>query len=349
MTPKKILIIKLRAIGDVVLSTIVIPNLRAAFPTAGIDFLTEPPATEVVIGNPALNQVISLDRRAWQTLPWPRRFAENYRLIRKLKGARYDLVFDFFGNPRSALLTWFTRAPWRVGYNWRGRQWAYNVVVPSRAAWVHEAEFHLDALSALGIPIVSRELYFPIASANEPWVQAFLEQHRLASTFLVGINISGGWAAKKWPLEKFAALGDQLVQDYQAKILIFWGPGEREDALKLTRLMQFPAVLIPPTSLNQAAALIRQCRLLISNDSGPMHIAAALKIPTVGIFGPTNAQLQGPYGDIHEIAQKTDLNCLGCNQTACEHNACMQKLAVTEVLQAIQRCMMKNNLVSQIQ
>jgi ADP-heptose:LPS heptosyltransferase len=110
--------------------------------------------------------------------------------------------------------------------------------------------------------------------------------------------------------------------------------------------MRFPAVLIPPTALKQAAALIQQCRLLISNDSGPMHIAAALKIPTVAIFGPTNAQLQGPYGKIHEIAQKIDLNCLGCNQTSCEHNACMQKLEVIEVWQSIERCILKNNLIS---
>jgi len=340
----KILIIKLRAIGDVVLSTIVIPNLRQAFPAAQIDFLTESMAAEVVRGNPDLNQIIRLDRQSIQGLPFRTRISEHLKFIRRLHTEKYDLVFDFFGNPRSALLTWFTRAKIRVGYNWRGRQLAYNCVVPSRAASVHEAEFHLDALKALNIPIVTKKLSFPIDRNTRQFVADFWQQNAFTQKFVVGLNCSGGWRAKRWPLERFAALADQLVENCQASILLFWGPGEKDKVQQLITFMKHPAILTPPTSLKQLGAFIQQCQLIVSNDSGPMHIAAALEVPTVGIFGPTNPKLQGPYGAIHEIARKETLDCLACNRIECEHNSCMNQLTVAEVWLTVRRCIQKNKL-----
>ncbi len=343
---QKILIIKLRAIGDVILSTIVIPNLRQAFPNAQIDFLTERPAADVVLGNPLLNHVHILELKKIQSLPFKLRWKENRKFIRQIREKKYDLVFDFFGNPRSALLTWLSRGKIRVGYNWRGRQLAYNRVIKSRAATVHEAEFHLDALRALQISIVSRELQFPIDDFSRNFALEFLNRHNLTNTFLVGINCSGGWAAKRWPLERFAQLADGLVAHYQARILILWGPKERLDAQKLASLMKQPITFAPPTALKQSAALINNCKLIISNDSGPMHLAAALKVPTVGIFGPTNPRLQGPYGAIHEIARHETLPCLGCNKVKCDHVSCMLKLPVEVVWQAVQRCIQKNHLIN---
>lgn len=339
---QKILIIKLRAIGDVILSTIVIPNLRQAFPNAQIDFLTERPAADVVLGNPMLNQVHILELKKIQSLPLKLRWKENRKFIHQIKEKKYDLVFDFFGNPRSALLTWLSRGKIRIGYNWRGRQLAYNRVIKSRAATVHEAEFHLDALRAFKIPIVSRELQFPIDDFSRLFALDFLKQHNITNKFLVGINCSGGWAAKRWPLVRFAELADRLVVQYQASILILWGPQERLDAQKLASLMKQPVTLAPPTTLKQSAALIKNCKLIISNDSGPMHLAAALKVPTVGIFGPTNPKLQGPYGTIHEIARLETLPCLGCNQVKCDHVSCMLKLPIEVVWQAVERCIQKN-------
>jgi len=329
---RKILIIKLRAIGDVVLSTIVIPNLRQAFPAARIDFLTEKMSAEVVQGHPDLNDVLVLDRVQIQQLPATRQAVENYQFIRDLRERRYDLVFDFFGNPRSALLTWLSGAKIRVGYNWRARQLFYTRVVPSRAATVHEAEFHLDALRALGIPIVSRHPGFPIDPASENFARDFLiKNHLMNYGLLVGMNVSGGWEAKRWPLEKFAALADLLVEKCRAQILLFWGPGEKPYAQKVAQSQKRTAILAPPTHLKQMGALMKYCHLVVSNDSGPMHISAAIGTPTVGIFGPTNAKLQGPFGEKNEVALETSLPCLGCNLTRCAHNSCMKNLSVETV------------------
>lgn len=342
---RKILIIKLRAIGDVVLSTIVIPNLREAFPAAKIDFLTEKMSAEVVQGLSELNEVIVFDRVNIQKLPAMQQAEANYQFIRQLRGRQYDLVFDFFGNPRSAILTRLSGAKLRIGYDWRGRQMLYNRVVRSRAATVHEAEFHLDALRALGIPIVSQKLRFPIDSASEAFAREFLIHHNFMNyVSLVGLNVYGGWEAKRWPLEKFAALADMLIKNCNAQILLFWGPGEKQYAQKVAQMMKRSAVLAPPTSLKQMGALMKHCQMVVSNDSGPMHIAAALNVPTVGIFGPTNAKLQRPYGRKNEVALKTSLECLACNQTRCAHNSCMQLLTVEEVWDAVQRCLQKNKI-----
>lgn len=344
----KILIIKLRAIGDVVLATIVISNLRQAYPHAQIDFLTERLAVEVVEGNPELNQILVLDRKRIQALPAKQQLIENLRFIRRLRNQKYDLVFDFFGNPRSAILTWLSGAKIRVGYNWRGRQLAYNQVVQSRAAIVHEAEFHLDALMAMDIPVQARQLSFPIDEAGSRFANQFIVKNKLNNRLLVGLNCYGGWEAKRWPLENFAALANRFVEKCQAGILLLWGPGEKSYAEKVQEKMKYPALLAPPTSLKQLGALLKQCQLLVSNDSGPMHIAAALGVPTVGIFGPTNFRLQGPYGKKNEVARKETLDCLGCNLLTCDHNSCMQQLSVEDVWEAVSRCMKKNSIICEI-
>ncbi|MBN1353025.1 lipopolysaccharide heptosyltransferase II [candidate division KSB1 bacterium] len=341
---QKILIIKLRAIGDVLLSTIVISNLRGAYPDAQIDFLTEAPAKDVVAGNPDLNRIIVFDLNKIRSMGFWKGLQENLRFISALRKTRYDMVFDFFGNPRSALLTLMSRAKQRIGYNWRARQLAYNVVVQSRAASVHEAEFHLDALTALGIPIIDGQLHFPIPDAAKNFANQFFEENNLDRAFTVGINASGGWSAKKWLPEYFAELADRLMAELDAKIILLWGPGELPETEKLARLIRHEATIIPETDLKQLGAILEKCSLVVSNDSGPMHIAAAIGTPTVGIFGPTDPKKQGPYGSQHEVAVKKELHCLGCDKLHCESNACMRELSVDDVWQAVQKCIEKNQL-----
>ena len=342
--PKKLLVIKLRAIGDVVLSTIVLENLRKAFPKAQIDFLTEKPAQAVVEGNEYIDNVIVLDRKYIASLPLTKRLLANITFVRKLYSSSYDLVFDLFGNPRSAFLTLASRAQVRVGYDFRIRRLAYNVVVPSRADRVHEAEFHLDALTALGITIVSKKLSVAIPESTLKFAQEFWASKDLDAKFVVAINFWGGWPAKRWPIERFAALSDRLVKRLGAEIVLMWGPDEYEHAVKLDNLLEEKSHILPPTDLKQLAAILKRCDLMVSTDSGPMHISTAVGTPTVGIFGPTNSELQGPYGELHEVAKKDELDCLGCNLLDCDHNSCMTKLTVEDVWQSIVRCIVKNKM-----
>lgn len=336
---ERILAIKLRAIGDVVLSTIVIANLRAAFPGAAIHFLTEAMCGEVVSAHPELDEVVVLDRKAMAGLGPGGQLSANLAFLRRIRRARYDLVFDFFGNPRSALITRWSGARWRVGYDFRLRRLAYNVVVPSRANELHEAEWHLDALAHVGIATPFRHLAVIPGAAAEAAAADFWHTAGLAGRRVIALNFSGGWAAKRWPVDRFAELAGLLVSRHGVAILIIWGPGEQEQARQLAAAAPVPVTLIPAVGLTHLAALLARVDLMVSTDSGPMHIAAAMGTRCVGLFGPTNYRLQGPYGAGHRVVVNRALDCLGCNRTACSHVSCMQGLTTAAVLEEVEQAL----------
>jgi lipopolysaccharide heptosyltransferase II len=331
--PQKILVIKLRAIGDVILATPVLENLRLAFPQAQIDFLTENMCAPIVTGHPALSEILILDRRE---------AGAGWKLIRQVRARRYDLVLDLFGNPRSALLTRLSGASRRVGFRFRVRRYAYNVKVEPRGDRVHEVEFNLDALRALEIPIAARKLFVAIDAESENFVARFWRENGLENRLVIGLNASGGWYTKRWPLEAFAQLGERLQRELNAVVLLLWGPGEYDDVKTIARLMPQPPLLAPSTNLKQLAALLARLALLVSNDSGPLHLAAAMGTRVAGIYGPTRPDLQGPWGEGHAIAVKTGLPCLGCNGVTCKivTHDCMKKLPVEAVWEAAKKSLL---------
>lgn len=322
---RRILIVKLRAIGDVLLSTVVLRSVRAAFPDAEIDYLTEAPARDIVEGHPALTRTLIFDPRHDSFLS----------LLRQIYRARYDLVFDLFCNPRSAQITFATRAPVRVGYPFRGRAYAYTVHVPVRSDRVHNTEFNLDALAVLQIPITDRALSFAITPDADRWAADLLAPYRAEGKMLVALNPSGTWESKRWGLDHYAGLGDALAARYNAVPVIVWGPGEHDDALRVASLMQAPALVPPKTTLKQLGALLARCDGMVSNDTSPMHLGAAVGIPVLGVHGPTNPHLQGPFNALSAWVRNEKLECLACNYTECPiGNMCMTELSVDTVLAA---------------
>jgi heptosyltransferase-3 len=332
---RKILLVKLRAVGDVLLSTIVIKNVRAAFPAARIDFLTEPPALDIVRGNPDIDGAIVYDLKVKSPLAY----------LMDVRASSYDLVIDLFGNPRTALLTRLSAARHRVGFNFRGRSYAYNIVVPPRGDRVHNTQFNLDAIEMLGIPIIDRSLHLPMTAADEEYVDRFLPRSEYAGTMLVGLNTGGGWYTKRWSLERFAELAHRLVASYGARIVLPWGPGQKEEVEKVQSLAGRAVLIPPPTNLRQLGALLKRCTFVVSNDSGPMHIAAAVGTPVLGIYGPTNPDLQGPYGENHIIVREEGLDCLACNLTTCPiGHPCMVNLTVESVMHGVERLITRNRI-----
>ena len=321
----RILVIKLRAIGDVLLSTPVVQNLHDHFPLAQIDFLSDKFAAEVVIGNPCVSNVLTFDRKSDSSLG----------IIRQVRKKKYDLIIDLFSNPRSAIITGLSGARFRAGFPFRWRKYMYNIIIPPRAGNIHNIDFNLDALRKLDIPVHHFQPYFPLDEKAKLFAAEWFHGENLDGKLVVGLNPSGGWYTKRWGLEHYARLGDLVSQRYDASIILLWGPGEEEDARFIQQRMKLPARVIPKTSLSQLGAIIHRCAFIVSNDSGPMHIAASLGIPTLGIFGPTNPLQQGPYGDNHRWVRNEGLDCLECSLTACPiGNICMTQLAVERVMDA---------------
>jgi len=311
----------------VLLSTVVARNLRSAFPGARIDILTEAPAEDIVRNIPEFDEAIIFRPRKDSIL----------RLFLELRRARYDLVFDLFCNPRSAQMAFATGARIRVGYPFRGRAWAYNAHVGSRSDRVHNTEFNLDALAALDIPVTDRTVTWHPPAAVAAWADEYLKALDPRRP-LIALNSGGTWETKRWGLRNFARLGDALAERRRATVLLLWGPGEEQDAAAVRDMMHSEAVVIPPTSIAQLGALLARCDALIANDTGPMHIGAAVGLPVLGIFGPTNPYLQGPFNASSAWVRREGLDCIACNLTSCAiGNVCMTELDPETVLNAFDR------------
>ncbi|MGA9117123.1 MAG: glycosyltransferase family 9 protein [Bacteroidota bacterium] len=325
---RRLLVIKLRAVGDVLLSTVVLRSLRAAYPGARMDFLTEPPSQAFLRLHPDVDEVVVFDRTR----------RGGVQLIRDIRRRRYDLVLDLFGNPRTAVVTRFSGARWRAGYRFGWRRFAYSHVVEPRGGIVHNTQFNLDCLEALGIPVGSRELVFPTAPEDEATMEDVLRRAGLGSRPIVALHAGGGWVTKRWPPGSFALLGDLLEEGRMVDVVLPWGPGEESLVRELKGRMRRPAFVPPATTLTQLGALFRRCAAVVSNDSGPLHIAAAVGTRVLGIYGPTNPRLQGPYGEGHGVVRREGLPCLGCNRTRCPIGLpCMRELEPHQVLEAFDR------------
>lgn len=320
----KILIIKPAAIGDVLLATPAAENLRYNFPNAEINFLTQKFCKEVLNGNPFINRILTYDL----TLDG------GWFIISKIRKQKYDLVIDLFGNPRTALITFFSKARYKVGFKFRQRKYAYNIKLDSRGGEVHNVEFNLDALRALGLEVKPASPKFYINRVHTEYADKFFADNGLEGKPVIGINPCGTWPTKVWYLEKFAELIKKFGNNYL--FLIFWGyENERIEAEKLKNMTGNKIFIIPPVDLKYMGALMKKCRVFLTNDTGPMHIASALGVNVAAIFGPTNSHLQGPLNENSIVIINERLSCLGCNLTKIKdcpyQHKCMAELSPDKV------------------
>ena len=317
----RILCIKPRGIGDIVLSTIILDSLAAAYPSATIDNLTEYFDMDAVRNTPLVNDVIGMKRNepvfltAWH--------------VRK---RQYDLVIDLWSNPRSAQITLLSGARYRVGYGYRGRKYAYNILGTGERGDHHSAEHNLELLKPLDIPVVSRRIHFSTLPEDDTAARQWLLA-RFGQRPVIGIVPSGGWPSKRCTPATWIAICRGLMQRYHPAFLVLWGPGDEDDAAAICTGVGQDIGLAPPTSVRLMAAFLKMCTLVIANDSGPMHIAAALDVPTIGIFGPTDPRKHGPLGPNAGYVIKTDLHCSMCNKLECPYgHECMTQLSTEALL-----------------
>jgi lipopolysaccharide heptosyltransferase II len=322
---RKILCIKPRGIGDIVLSTIILDNLKNHFPIAQIHYLTEYFAKPALKNNPLVNKILTMGKTDFPLkVSW---------MLRKEK---YDIVIDLWSNPRSAQITFFSGAKIKVGYAYRGRKYAYNVLGTSSKGETHSAEHNLELLKPLGVEIISKEIHYYIGDEERIFADNYFEANNLNNEKVFGIIPSGGWDSKRCDKQKWVEICQESINKFKCKILILWGPGDVDDAEFIKQNLGNDCLLAPKSSLTQLAGLISKCNLIIANDSGPMHIAAALKVPTLGIFGPTNPKAHRPYSPNSDYIIKEDLHCIICNKLVCPYqHECMTQLDVNVVLKKI--------------
>ncbi len=334
---KKILIIKLRGIGDVVLASAAMENISDYFPNANVDLLTEKPSAEVMKHLPFIKHIHLFNRKS---------IKERIKLAFKIRREKYEVVFDFFSNPSTAQITALSGAKFRAGFPYKGRKYAYNLFGPEERGKYHAARLHLEFLNRLDIPGKTDKLNVGLTDEDISFAQNFFESNDLLGKKVLGISPSGGWQSKKCEPEKFAEFASEIFDEFGFTGLIIWGPGDKRDADKIKKILGAKAAIAPDTSIRQMAALLKKCTAVIANDSGPMHIASAVGTPVLSLHGPTNPNLQGPFGDTNEFVRLDELDCIECNLLECDRNhECFLELPPEKVKKQFGILLSKNNLL----
>jgi lipopolysaccharide heptosyltransferase II len=329
---KNILLIRLSSLGDIVLTSPAIRAVREHFPQAHISMLVAKQSAELFTENPHLDEVIPFDRMARN-----KDTLEMVRIVRILRELEFELAIDFQRKVRTSLLAYLSGAKCRVGYH-EPNGFLCTVRVP-RQLNKHVVDHYFDLLHAINIPTPSRELELFLAEPDRAYVRDLLNtQHGVApSQIKVGLFPGAGWKLREWMPDRFAAIGDRIAKHFDAQVLIFGGPGDRELVNHVADLMTTtPLAFTQPFGIRQFAALIEQCDLFVTNDTGPMHIAAAMQTPTISLFGPGNHIRFQPLNPIHTTIRH-HVPCNPCKQFTdkCKDNICMKLITVDEVWETV--------------
>ncbi len=341
-----ILIVKLSAIGDVVHTLPALNALRRYYPDAHITWLVEEAAAELVVGHSGVDRVLVSKRQAWlgRLLKGPDRLAslvEIWRFGRQLRDTRYDLIFDFQGLLKSGLLIFLAHGTRKIGFGpgMQHQEYSYlflNQRVPAISMEVHALERGLRLVAAAGVPIDEVVYNLPVRQVDRQRVATLLAASGIhGAKPLVAINPITKWDTKNWDNGKFADLADRLLATYDVDLVFTGGLGDRPEVdMILAAMRGCGANLAGQTSLKELAALYEQCCFLVTTDTGPMHLAAAVGIPVVALFGPTAPGRTGPYGDRHQVVRLA-LPCSPCFKRQCERGECMAGLTVEQVMAAV--------------
>jgi ADP-heptose:LPS heptosyltransferase len=353
----RILLVRLRQIGDVVFTTPAVRAVRERFPDAHIAYLVEPAAAPIVALNRHIDEVIVASR-----VPGVRGFAADLVLGRRLRRAAYDLAIDFHGGPRASLLTWLSGARERIGYTIPGRSWMYTRRVRrSRELRPrHSVENQWDLLESLGVPPADRDRFpveMPIDPATATAVKTRLERAGVPSSAqLIVVHVSAGNPFRRWPLDAFARLAADLVlSDPSRRVIFTCGPSERkalDQVIATARGNAGPdaggrVLECGDFSLAELRALVDSASLYVGGDSGPMHVAATSGIPMVSLYGPTLPARSEPWRgrpSRAEAVETTGLDCRPCDQRVCVHRdfRCLARIPPEAVVAAAERLLGQN-------
>ena len=314
----RILVVKLSSLGDLFH---VLPAAHALATGAGVrlDWVTQPEYADLVRCFPDIDRVIPFPRTSFSRGFGP--------FLRELRRTRYDWILDFQGLLKSALVARLARGRIRVGpsFHREGSRWLYSAVAGPRDKCRHAVEENLDMARFFGLPAAEPvfPVRFPAAPRREPAPR-------------IAVLPVSRWPTKNWPVASFARAARGLQETYGATIFLIGGADNRDAAASIESQLQAPAVnCAGRLSLVETGSLLAEMQLLISNDSGPMHMAAALGVPVLAVFGPTDPVRTGPFGAGHRVL-RADLPCMPCFDRQCRLGdvRCMAGVAPEAVIQA---------------
>ena len=328
----KILVIRVDGIGDLLNSTPAIALLRENYPSAEITVLARPLNAAVLIGNPDVDRILIFDRDGEHS-----GILARLQFYRELRRERFQLAVAMQTAMWSHLVAFLSGATYRLGryqkrfrstltHAWRGKY---------RKGETHEVDRNLELVRLICTGEGKRELIFELSSDEIAAAEAQLASLGIGKdAFLIGIHPGGSSFDKRWPEKQYAEFADRLSRQYNATVLLLRGPEEAELVRNIQAAMQSDAITYAPETIRELGAMLSYCDLVVCNDSGPMHLAAALAVPTVAIFGPTDHVAWHPLSENAAIVRR-DMPCWPCSAHKCKIGwECTKKLPVEPVWDA---------------
>jgi lipopolysaccharide heptosyltransferase I len=326
----RVLLVRLGALGDLVHALPVAAAIKAAWPGARLDWLAESRHRPFLDLVPVLDDRIAIDTRSVRgRCGWP-------AVVRDMRSRRYEAALDVQGLLKSAVLARLSGARRVIGFARAHLReplavHAYGETVDPRAA-VHVVEKNLACAAALGVPVAAPR--FPLSTPPpSPEVAAVMDA---AGPAFAAVNPGAAWPNKRWPAERFGALARRLADRGGPRSIVLWGPGERSLADAVAAAAGGAARLAPPTSLGDLLALLARAAIVVAGDTGPLHLAAALGTPVVGIYGPTDPRRNGPWDPLDRVVSRRAV-CSCYHKRRCHAPRwCLGDVTVDEVLESVE-------------
>lgn len=335
---KNILVIRLDRIGDMVMTTPIFRAMKEKWPDVQITVLTNPVSKNVVINNPFIDCILVYDRENKNKSLCSRLF-----FLKDVRKRGFDLVVDPYLDYElnTAIITCFVGSRYRLGFEFAGRGIFYNIryhsnVFPVFADKKHMIDHYLDLVTCLGIETKKRQPEVFLSTEEREKAFRLLEKDGVnPDNRVVGIHPGGNYESQRWPIERFAAISDYLIASYGMKVILFGGRDERHLISEFRDRAVKTPIILDKLNLREFMSVLSNCSLFLCNNSGPLHIATALNIPTVSTMGPTVPFHWWPCGKNHTVLRK-DLDCSPCKKGICETHECMKLITTNDFLAAVE-------------
>lgn len=335
---RRILVRSTNWVGDAVMTLPALEALRHNFPDSTINVLARPWVAGLLQGHPCVDRVLVLDRGRGPL----GKFRALVSAILEVREGRYDLAVLFQNAFEAALIAYFGGCRVRLGYNTDGRGFllSHPVGRSPQVLEAHQVEYYLHLLRSMGWKAEGLDPHIQVQEGQAAWARGFLGSHGITATdFLVGVGPGAIYGpAKRWPAYRFARVADWAVERWEARVLVMGSAKESEVCSDVARAMKQKALdVCGNTSLAEAVALLSCCNLFVTNDSGLMHVSAALGVPTLAVFGSTDPRATGPRGPRTRV-MRHDVACAPCLRPTCPTDfSCMLSIHPEEVWEEMVR------------
>lgn len=329
---RRILIVNVNWLGDTLFVTPFIRAVRENYKDAYIAVLTHPRCCAILEGNPHIDETILYDEKKEH-----KSIFRKFSIIAHLRSKKFDAAFILRESLSRTMILFLSGIPQRIGYETKRANFLLTRKIKLRKRPMHKVEHFLNIAKAMGIEVRSRDYEFTISRDDMQRAQKLLEEHGVKGEKFIAFNPGGNWDLKRWPYENFAHLGDEIQKRFHVKVVLTGAEKDVGLTQKISELMGHkPIIVCGKTDLKTLGALFHIAACVVSNDSGPMHIAVAARTKVIALFGPTSPALTGPYGSgVYKVLHK-DIGCkIPCYKLECSDNRCMKAIKVEEVVEAI--------------